>query len=85
MGEEEEWLYMNLSLSSFLPRVTRFIELREIMFFKIEMTVRVWESLWVSTEFSFFSLTGLSSEEDVIFFKIEIMSNFHKFVESNSL
>lgn len=52
-GEEEEgWLYANLEKFIFL---THFIELREITFLKIEMTVRVWESLRVSSEFSFFS------------------------------
>lgn len=52
-GEEEEgWLYANLEKFIFL---THFIELREITFLKIEMTVRVWENLRVSSEFSFFS------------------------------
>lgn len=39
----------------YLPGITCFIELREITFLKIEMTVRVWENLRVSSEFSFFS------------------------------
>lgn len=86
-GGRRRMTIREFSLSSFLPSFLEFHRvIREIMLFKIEMTVQVWKKVYeFRVSFPFFPWQVYRTEEDVIFFEIEIMSNVRKFVESNSL